>query len=84
MSDLIEPDKVRKFWPQLEVIGIDKALVCDKKTSDFSMEIPLLLEEGVGDEKGRKAKTNEKLHARDVTSEFFSKNPNQNWSSMPF
>ncbi|KAL3073822.1 hypothetical protein niasHT_036839 [Heterodera trifolii] len=32
MSDFIEPDKVRKFWPQLEVIGIDKALVCDKKT----------------------------------------------------
>ncbi|KAL3073054.1 hypothetical protein niasHT_035330 [Heterodera trifolii] len=55
MSDLIEPDKVRKFWPQLEVIGMDKALVCDKKTSDFSMEIPLLLEEGVGDEKGQKA-----------------------------
>ncbi|KAL3080945.1 hypothetical protein niasHS_009807 [Heterodera schachtii] len=58
MSDLIEPDKVSAFWPQLEVIGIDKALVCDRKTSDFSMEIPLLLGEGVGVEMGEKAKTN--------------------------
>ncbi|KAL3070418.1 hypothetical protein niasHT_032208 [Heterodera trifolii] len=58
MSDLIEPDKVSVFWPQLEVIGIDKALVCDRKTSDFSMEIPLLLGEGVGVEMGAKAKTN--------------------------